>query len=71
MKISSKWLFLLVLFFFLVPGRQVAAQNSFSGVVTDAENEVLPGMYRVTTSSPAGRSAETYGGNYQSYISQS
>ncbi|MDR1161510.1 MAG: outer membrane beta-barrel protein [Tannerellaceae bacterium] len=34
---------LVVLFLFLIPDRQVAAQNSFSGVVTDAENEVLPG----------------------------
>ncbi|MDR1203570.1 MAG: outer membrane beta-barrel protein [Tannerellaceae bacterium] len=39
----KKCLLLLVLFFFLISGQQVAAQNSFSGVVTDAENEALPG----------------------------
>ncbi|MDR1402210.1 MAG: carboxypeptidase-like regulatory domain-containing protein, partial [Tannerellaceae bacterium] len=33
-----------VLFLFLTLSARLAAQNSFSGVVTDAENETLPGV---------------------------
>jgi len=39
MKKSKELLFLSLVF-----SLQVAAQNSFSGVVTDVENETLPGV---------------------------